>query len=92
MNIFLGKNDSFSTFYLRFDGEMFCISLEEVGERKTKHEKKERRKLFDSYCCWAVALMVWNVIDLSHLLKNIMIRPGAHWEPSQTTKTELLRK
>ena len=58
MNILLGKNDSFSTFYLRFDREMFCISLEEVGGGKTKHGKKERRKRFDSYCCWAVALMV----------------------------------
>ena len=36
--------------------------------------------------------MVWKVIDFSHLIKNIMVTPEFHSEPSQTSKVELFAK
>ena len=37
-----------SIFYLRFGGEIFCTSLEEVSERRAKGGKKERRSRYES--------------------------------------------
>ena len=81
-----------SIFYLRFGGEIFCTSLEEVSERRAKGGKKERRNRYESYRPWAVALMASKVIDFSHLIKNIMVTPESHSEPSQTSKVDLFAK
>ena len=79
-------------FYLRFDVEIFCTSLEEVSERRAKQGKKEIRNRYESYRSCSVALMVWKVIDFLHLIKNIMLTPESHSEPSQTSKVELFVK
>ena len=79
-------------FYLKFDGEIFCTLLEEVSEGRAKRGKKERRNRYESYHAWAVALMMWKVIDISHLIKNIMATPESHPELSQTSKVELFAK
>ena len=65
---------------------------EEVSERRAKRGKKERRNRYESYRSWAVALMVWTMIDFSHLIKNIMVTTESHPEPSQTSKVELFAK
>ena len=75
-----------------FDGEIFSTSLEEASEKREKRGKKERRNRYESYRSWAVALMVWKVIDFLHLIKNIMLTPESHSEPSQTSKVELFVK
>ena len=36
--------------------------------------------------------MASKVIDFSHLIKNIMVTPESHSEPSQTSKVELFAK
>ena len=71
---------------------MFCTSLEEVSERRAKLGKKEKRNRYESYRSWAVALMVWKLIDFSHLIKNIMVTPESHSEPSQESKVDLFAK
>ena len=45
-------------FYLRFDVEIFCTSLEEVSEIRAKQGKKEIRNRYESYRSCSVALMV----------------------------------
>ena len=77
---------------MKFDGEIFCTLLEEVSEGRAKRGKKERRNRYESYHSWPVALMVWKVIDFSHLMKNIMFTPESHPEPSPTSKVELFAK
>ena len=77
---------------MKFDGEIFCTLLEEVSEGRAKRGKKERRNRYESYYAWAVALMMWKVIDISHLIKNIMATPESHPELSQTSKVELFAK
>ena len=78
---------------MRLDGEIFCTSLKEVSERRAKRGKKERRNRYESYRSWTVALIVWKVIDFSHLIKNIMVTHSeSHSEPSQTSRVELFTK
>ena len=65
-----------------------------IGGSKWKKSKtwEERRNRYESYHSWAAALMVWKVIDFLHLIKNIMLTPESHSEPSQTSKVELFVK
>ena len=60
-----------------------------MKEEQNMGRKKEET---DSYHSWAVALMVWMVIDFSHFIKNIMVTPEFYSEPSQTSKVVLFAK
>ena len=62
------------------------------GSKWRKSKTWEERNRYESYHSWAVALMVWKVIDILHLIKNIMVTPESHPELSQTSKVELFAK
>ena len=53
------KTDEPCLFYFRFDEGIFYSFLEEVCERRAKEGKTAKKNCFESYHCWAVALMVY---------------------------------